>query len=86
MSSKLEKMKVDFVKDNDLCENGEIADEEIKFFIEMKVIENLKELRKENKICMEAILTSVNTIKGWVVFWSILSIISLTIYLAIAAR
>lgn len=90
MNAKIMAAREEYIENHELYDgdfpNGDssnISDEDLKLHACMRAVKEIKDLRETNKAKLESILSSVDTIKNWVSFWSILSIVAAAVYILI---
>lgn len=90
MNAKTIAAREDYIENHELYDgdfpNGDssnISDEDLKLHACMRAVKEIKDLKETNNAKLESIASSAETIKNWISFWSILSIVAAVVYLLI---
>jgi hypothetical protein len=82
MIPRFEKFKEDFLTKEKLykgttpfIDTSNVTNEDISLYSQMKVLNEIEDIKQESKASFSAILASVNTIKRVLLFWTILILI-----------
>jgi hypothetical protein len=90
MNKKIKMAREDYIKEysiydgnNPNINSDEISDDDLKLHTGMQSVKEIINLKDSNKAYLAEISSSLKTIKGWVTFWSILSIVAIVAYIIV---